>query len=72
MRRTIVGLALIGLVVTLLPGCPSTNARHNANERAALEAQLGYLHENWDWFWMLDRPTRMHLSEGFWRIGEQP
>jgi hypothetical protein len=72
MRRVVIGLVLVGLVITCLPGCPTTNARHNASQMAVVKANLGYAHENWDWFWMLDRPSRLHLSEGVWRMGEQP
>lgn len=73
MRRLLISLVLVSAVVTLLPGCfvPGA-ARHNANHWEVLEADLGYLHENWDWFWKSDRPTRLHLSHNYWRLHDNP
>jgi len=72
MRRLILCAVLVVAVMTLLPGCLTKDARHNANHYQVLEAQARYLHESWDWFWMLDRPSMLHLSHDYWRVGDQP
>ena len=73
MRRLIISLVLVVGVMALLPGCFTlTDARHNANHWKVFEADMGYLHENLDWFWMVDRPTAMHLSHNYWRMHDNP
>ncbi len=73
MRRLIISLLLATGALTLLSGCfwPGA-ARHNANHWQVLEADLGYLHENFDWFWKMDRPTTLHLSHNYWRLHDNP
>ena len=71
MRRLIAALALLGGALLVLPGCPG-DARHNANHLQVLESNPRFLHENLDWVLMLDRPSSMHLSSEYWRLGPNP
>jgi hypothetical protein len=71
MRRLIAALVLLGGALLVLPGCPG-DARHNGNHVQVLEANGRYFHENVDWFFMLDRPSSMHLSSEYWRLGPNP
>ena len=72
MRRLIICVVLVVCAMTLLPGCFTRDARHNANHWQVLEADMRFLHQNWDWFWRWDRPTTLHLSHDYWRTLDQP
>ena len=72
MRRWSVALVLMAAVVPWLSGCFLGEARHDASHWQVLEADARFLHEDWDWFWKADRPSRMHLSHEYWRMGDQP
>jgi hypothetical protein len=71
MRRLIIGLVLATGALLVLPGCPG-DARHNANHMQALESETRFFHENFDWTLMTDRPSAMHFSSEYWRIGANP
>ena len=71
MRRLIIAVAMAAGALLVLPGCPG-DARHNANHMQMLESEASFFHQNFDWTFMIDRPSAMHLSSEYWRIGANP
>ena len=72
MQRLIIALLLVVAVVMLLPGCFTSDARHNAYHVQVLQRDMHSIHENWDWFWRFDRPSTLHLSQDYWQMIERP
>jgi len=65
--RRMTALLLLGLVALFLAGCAATNLEssedHTKRVKRNMSKDMKNLVEDWDRFWMVDRPSRATPNE---------
>lgn len=62
MKRFLLCAALLAALLIGIVGCETTirsEEQRSAHHRRIMENDLKLLVEDWDMFWMVDRPTRL-------------